>query len=1630
MSMDNYTQETKDYLNRLKTEVEGVYEMANEARALGYDPMDEVEIPIAMSMAEKVVGLISTVYPQMLASGIAERILELEEEFGKLDPTVIFKIADEISDQKFCEFESIIQAMDAGIRVGLCYTTLGVVSSPIEGYTGIEKGKTREGKDYIIANFSGPIRSAGTTASCMVLFLIDFLREKFGFAKYDPNESEIRRVWTELSDFHDRITNLQYMPTEEEAIFLAKNMPFQIAGDPSEKLEVSNYKNLERVNTNFLRSGVCLVYGEGLAQKAPKGFRLYNMARENGIKATGFDWIEEYLEILKKKGGGKGKKSGGKPTYIKDLVAGRPVYGHPGRSGSFRFRYGRGRNSGFSAVCIHPATMGVSDDFLATGTQLKIEKPTKGCAIAVSDSIDGPIVKLKNGSVKQLNTKEEARELYKNIEEIIYLGDILFPHSDVVNRASDLLKPGYVEEWWALELRKKDSEFEKGIDFWNVEFDEAVGISEKYDIPLYPKFIYYWTEISKEEFFGLINWLRHSWVDGKLILPYTVSDKEKFVLGKRALELLGVPHEVTIENVVLDEVTSKALLVNLGIDVDWKVKSFLKDLELKMEGEEVLDLVNSNSKFVIKDKAGEFIGARMGRPEKAKLRIIPGSPNSLFAVGREGGRMKTFKSACEKGSVSGQFPIQYCSKCEKETIFRKCDVCDCDTETRYYFRDIKEKANSETIEYSDLKGVPYQYKKIDINHYFDTARKKLGFLKTGVPDVVKGIFSVSSGKRINERIEKGILRAKHGLQVFRDGTVRMDATELPIVSFKPKEIGTSVEKLHELGYHRDVDGKEIVSDEQIIEMKPHDVLIPSSPETPDEKGEDVFVSICNFIDELLVKFYGLKPYYNIKSKEDLIGQLGVCMAPHNCAGVACRFIGFSNTLGLMASPYMHAAIRRDCFDYDTFMPIKKNGNWEIAKIGEVVKNVNPTKVVDSFGTKEKDVDGFETVGFSNKLEEVKVNNFSCHTKIPFFEIKTALGKKIKVTENHKFFVDGKIKRASTLKIGDKLPLPRRIEIESRKLDEINLLEYLKDENLMICGINGVLVDFDSIEKEKILVDLGISKKQFMNFKLRDSYPISFVSKLNEEVKAKICDVGRIALKRDNVDVPIRIVLNDELLEVIGLYVAEGFSRKIVGKKGLNQVYISSNDSFIRSFVRRVIKNSFGLIPSENKNNRVTFSSGVLYLFFMKILKCGGVAREKRIPSLFLDLPLNKLASVLRGYYEGDGSVSKGDIRVSCDTVSEGLLCDLEFCLARFGIFAKRYEYEKEPGPLVREFYIKKKRKVPKFRITKLIIGSDFLNSFFKIGFLSERKKEILDYHRNHGGYGMRINYDKNFVYDPIVSIESLGERESYCLNVDSDNHLVVANSIVSKNCDGDEAALMLLGDVLLNFSRKYLPDRRGATQDAPLVMNVRIDAGEVDDQILDFEYVNEYPLELYELAEKGAHSSEVKMHLVRDVLKEESDPFVNMGFTHDTTNFNDGVVCSAYKLLGDMAEKVGHQMELCEKLRSVDTQDTARLVIERHFIRDMRGNLRKFSMQGFRCVDCNEIHRRPPLSGKCSNCNGKLIFTIHEGGIKKYLEPALELGKKYNVSPYLQQVLELVKGYIDSIFGKEKEKQTGLDEYF
>jgi len=156
-----------------------------------------------------------------------------------------------------------------------------------------------------------------------------------------------------------------------------------------------------------------------------------------------------------------------------------------------------------------------------------------------------------------------------------------------------------------------------------------------------------------------------------------------------------------------------------------------------------------------------------------------------------------------------------------------------------------------------------------------------------------------------EPLEKGVLRARHGVTVFKDGTVRFDLTDLPLTHFTPREVGTPVARLRELGYVRDACGQPLERDDQVLELMVQDVV-------PSRKCGEHLLRVSQFIDELLERFYGLKPCYGLHSVEDVVGVLVVGLAPHTSAGVLGRVVGFTSASVGYAHPYFHAAKRRNC----------------------------------------------------------------------------------------------------------------------------------------------------------------------------------------------------------------------------------------------------------------------------------------------------------------------------------------------------------------------------------------------------------------------------------------------------------------------------------------------------------------------------------------------------------------------------------------------------------------------------------------------------------------------------------------------------------------------------------------------
>ena len=80
-----YSKEMGLYFARFKKDSIEAYKLAQKAREKGYDPASKVEITIAETMAERVIGLISVMAPQIVGQGAEKRIEELEERIVRLE---------------------------------------------------------------------------------------------------------------------------------------------------------------------------------------------------------------------------------------------------------------------------------------------------------------------------------------------------------------------------------------------------------------------------------------------------------------------------------------------------------------------------------------------------------------------------------------------------------------------------------------------------------------------------------------------------------------------------------------------------------------------------------------------------------------------------------------------------------------------------------------------------------------------------------------------------------------------------------------------------------------------------------------------------------------------------------------------------------------------------------------------------------------------------------------------------------------------------------------------------------------------------------------------------------------------------------------------------------------------------------------------------------------------------------------------------------------------------------------------------------------------------------------------------------------------------------------------------------
>ncbi len=419
----------RSYVDELENELKRLYALSDSARSVGLDPALKTECIVAQDIADLVEGLVG---PKQVALSIRDLSTKMQRE------EIAFKVAEQIVLGKFGSNDPE-QLAEQAIRTALAIFTEGLTAAPIQGIAQVKIKTNADRTRYLAIYFAGPIRSAGGTDQALTLVVGDFVRLQLGLDRYKPTEEEVSRFVEELRLYERSVGRFQYHIPDDELKKALNLIPVECTGTESDPVEVSSYRNLPRVETNRVRGGALRVVNDGIVGRAQKVFVIINK-----IGFQGWDWLKEFKKKSEKKSGG----------FMDDVIAGRPIFAFPSRRGGFRLRYGRSRNTGLSAVGIHPATMAVLENFLAAGTQMRLELPGKGCVTLPVDSIESPVVLLKDNSVVKV-TLQNFPEVKGKIQKILFLGDILISFGDFLYSNKSLPPSGYVEEWWAKDLQNQ-----------------------------------------------------------------------------------------------------------------------------------------------------------------------------------------------------------------------------------------------------------------------------------------------------------------------------------------------------------------------------------------------------------------------------------------------------------------------------------------------------------------------------------------------------------------------------------------------------------------------------------------------------------------------------------------------------------------------------------------------------------------------------------------------------------------------------------------------------------------------------------------------------------------------------------------------------------------------------------------------------------------------------------------------------------------------------------------------------------------------------------------------------------------------------------------------------------------------
>jgi len=1073
------------YHEWLDERADEAYIIAEKARNKGYDHKEYVEIPRAADLAGRTEKLlIEHLDGYEVADDIRVMLAEHDRE------TTSIMMAQSVARGFREKGYDLVTAIDVGLRVGLAILTEAVLVAPLEGISEVRLLNNVDGSQFVSVHFAGPIRAAGGTAQALAVLIADMIRRDLNVGHYQPTDPEVERVKEEFGLYRG---NLQYRPSPAEIDEIVRACPVMINGESTEKIECAGYGRVRNIDEPRIRGGVLLVIGEGLCLKAPK-----IQKHTERLDIPGWDFITKFAERGKEKdseGTGPVFKSRKVPQitkFMKDIIAGRPVFGAPLEAGGFRLRYGRARPSGLAAASTNTASMLAMDDFITIGTQMKIERPGKACAITPSDNTEGPWVVLRDGRFLRLDDAPSFALIRSKVGAVWDNGELVLGYGEFMENNKNLVPAGYCDDWWASDLLEElhdettvadalgimeiertqaptgvpgvhpedapdpDAQFHNRRHWHNYlrqlrpTWDQAKRISQRYKTSLPPPHNPWFLDLPLEWVPNVLTLLDGASIEAQGTMKFGTTEAEKGLQAYPRPEgnqlrivngvegwshaAMDVLRPESIEDVEVHTIPgpdmrplpslfggetpeawtlvqhgfAKGAAMILGLahhhDGDDLIltsgwPAVLEGFGYSFEGEKPLRIVDARARFMARieelrdahvtlvaerqrqselksaratvriaaetdarqrglgitetDQVGREaakevpdpgpddperylaaqineddhdvdgimiqvrkisdlrwehsapvrIGCRMGRPEKAAPRVMNPMTHALFPIDLTGGNQRLMSIAVQKQTIRVQMGRRICSKCGKESPFVICHhrLLDDNGEERVGVNcrgrtAMRENENSKRRRRGEIQSVR-------LDTILEDARIRLGLDR--IPRAVKCMKKLSSKDQTPEAIEKGLLRAKFELPVFRDGTVRYDMSDVPVTHFTPREIGVSWQTIKSLGYTHDLEGTPLENEEQMLELFPQDFIVAKN-------AGDFFVRTAKFIDDLLVRFYDMEPYYNVNTPDDLVGHLICALAPHTSGGVLSRIIGWADCSGGYAHPLFHAAKRRNC----------------------------------------------------------------------------------------------------------------------------------------------------------------------------------------------------------------------------------------------------------------------------------------------------------------------------------------------------------------------------------------------------------------------------------------------------------------------------------------------------------------------------------------------------------------------------------------------------------------------------------------------------------------------------------------------------------------------------------------------